>query len=410
MILFVSDQFVLTTAMNQSKPVLFVPALFMMKPNFDYNLSFFRKTLASIVSARRWFLRFAIIWFFAISVVPQASADDTNLTVFRAHFFELCDLVAGKVRDENSKGPFFVDSYAVRAMCAAYDLTGKTNYLDACVTWSERMVRYQAQMTPRGAYYMHYNRKPGETNGDWYVADSSSIGMAVLATSVRCQGAEQERLLVSAKKFADLVMKHYVKSSGGVSDGLWSKSSDEWWCSSAIFGSFLFNLYQETGDRRYLRTALHVTDWLSGWDLTRDQPFPLSEQGPTMLMYVMENYSAGWPYISTDEKEKAAALAKVNWCLDWIGTQQQKLVSGRQWPVSKGWGMKFGGLPFHEYLFARNFSANEHLQSNADQEMDALAAIVFADRPPKLTQLSMFMMMSYAEYLNPGAIYKSSRR
>ena len=44
--------------------------------------------------------------------------------------------------------------------------------------------------------------------GDWYVADSSSIGLAVLATSVRCQGAERERYLASAEKFANLVISN----------------------------------------------------------------------------------------------------------------------------------------------------------------------------------------------------------
>src|ERR1035438_7426622 len=175
----------------------------------------------------------------ALFSFPPARAEQTNDAQFRAQFFQLCDLAAVKVRNENNKVPFFVDSYAVRALCAAYDLTGNTNYLDASRDWAERMVKHQEQMIPRGAYYMHYNRKPGETNGDWYAADSSSIGMAVLAVSVRCQGAERKRLLNSAKNFADLVIKNYVKPSGGVSDGLWSKSSDEWWCSSGIFGSFL---------------------------------------------------------------------------------------------------------------------------------------------------------------------------
>src|SRR5690242_6107882 len=96
----------------------------------------------------------------ALFAGPQVRAAQTNDTEFRGEFFKLCDLAADKVQDENSKGTFFVDSYAVRALCAAYDLTGNTNYLNACTAWSERMVKYQEQMIPRGAYYMHYNRKP----------------------------------------------------------------------------------------------------------------------------------------------------------------------------------------------------------------------------------------------------------
>ena len=338
--------------------------------------------------------------------LPPARADQTTNAEFRAQFFQLCDLAAVKVRDEHNKVPFFVDSYAVRALCVACDMTGNTNYLDACRDWSERMVKYQEQMIPPGAYYMHYNRKPGETNGDWYSADSSSIGMAVLATAVRCNGAEQKRFLGSAKNFADLAIKNYVRPSGGVSDGLWHQSSNEWWCSSGIFGSFLFNLYANTGDRHYLKTALGVTDWLDNWDLTKDQPFPLSQQGPAMIFYVMENYSAGWPYIEKDKAIKPTALAKVNWCFDWILEQQQKPVAESQWPPTKGWGMKAGGLPFHEYVFARYLPEDQKLAAAGDREISKFAAIVFAGKPEP-TQLSMFMLMSYAERMSPGAIYRS---
>jgi hypothetical protein len=351
-------------------------------------------------------INFFIASFILIALLPQAHAGEAAPAEFRAQFFKLCDLAADKVRDENNKVPFFVDSYAVRALCVAYDMTGNTNYLDACRDWSERMVKYQEQMTPRGAYYMHYNRKPGETNGDWYAADSGSIGMAVLATSVRCRGAEQKRFVTSAKNFAGLVIKNYVKPDGGVSDGLWHQSSDAWWCSSGIDGSFLFNLYAVTGDKHYLKTALHVTEWLNKADLVKDQPFPLSQQGPSMIFYVMENYSAGWPYIQKDKAIKQAALARVNWCFDWILEQQGKPMAKRVLPPTKGWGMKFGGLPFHEYVFSRYLPADGKLTADGDAEMQRLAEIVFADEPPKLTQLPMFMLMSYAERLDPGAVYR----
>jgi len=343
-----------------------------------------------------------------------AKAGQTNDAELRGQFFKLCDVAAAKVTNAESKGPFFVDSYAVRALCVAYDMTGNTNYLDACRDWSERMVKYQEQMTPPGAYYMHYNRKPGQKTNDWYAADSGSIGMAVLATAVRCKGAEQKRFLNSAKKFAGLVIKNYVKPSGGVSDGLWHESQDAWWCSSGIDGSFLFNLYAVTGDKRYLKTALGVTDWLNKWDLAKDQPFPLSQQGPAMIFYVMENYSAGWPYIEKDKAISQAARDKVNWCLNWMAEQQNKPLADRQWPPTKGWGMKFGGLPFHQFVFARYF-ANEKLAAAGDAEMQRLTPIIFAGGQPTgkqlmpIIQLPMFALMSYAERLDPGSIYKSNR-
>jgi hypothetical protein len=364
---------------------------------------------------------------------PQLGWADQNDTVgLQEQFFKLCDVAAATVNRTNNRASFFVDSYAVRALCVAYDMTGKAKYLDACRKWSEQMVEYQGKMTPGGAYYMHYNRKPGETKGDWYVADSSSIGMALLATSVRCQGAEKERFLDSTKQFASLVISNYVNPDGGVTDGLWRESDDAWWCSSSLFGSFLFNLYANTGDQRYLDTGVGIVDWLNHWDLTKKQPFPLAEQGPAMLMYVMECYSAGWPYLSADNTRKKASSAKVSWCLGWMVGQQQspirhelrlslrpphalskqqppeKVTMQGPWPISKGWGMKFGGLPFHEYIFSQHLPDGEKLTAAGDAELQRLASVVFAGKP-EFNQLSVFMMMSYAERLHPGAIYRAGK-
>jgi len=115
------------------------------------------------------------------------------------HFLRLADVAAQALRLEPSpdrapikKNPFrdypqfFVDSYAVRALAVAYDLTGRERYFTACRAWSDRMLRHQSGMTPQGAYYMNYHRKPGESTGQWFVADCGSIAMGVLATALRC--------------------------------------------------------------------------------------------------------------------------------------------------------------------------------------------------------------------------------
>jgi len=342
----------------------------------------------------------------ALATVPSARADQTTNAEFQAQFFKLCDLAVNQVTNPDSVGPYFIDSYAIRALCAAYDMTGKKEYLDACRTWSERMVTNQDGMIPTGAYYMHYKRKPGQSTNEWFAADSSSIGMGLLATSVRCDGAEKKRYVISAKKFAELVIKNYVRSSGGVSDGLWDQSTNEWWCSSGIFGSFLFNLYAVTGDKHYLKTALGVTGWLNQWDLTQDQPFPLSQQGPAMIFYVMENYSAGWRYLEKDPTVSAGALAKVNWCLNWMAEQQAKAPMDRDWPPTKGWGMKFGGLPFHQYIFSQYLPDGGKLMAAGDADLQKMSAIEFSGKS-EFTQLTAFLLMAYAERLEPGAIYRS---
>ena len=345
----------------------------------------------------------------AVSVLTQFTtrAGQAAEEEFGAQFFKLCDLASAELSAGKRQPGFFIDSYAVRALCVAYDLTGKKSYLNACRAWSDEMVGFQEKMVPRGAYYMNYGRKPGETNGAWYVADSSSIAMGVLATAVRCEGAEKQRFLNSAKSFAALVMDNYVGAAGGIRNGLWPKFDGEWWCSSGIFGSLAFLLHDETGDERYLSVARGTLEWLNNLDLAKDQPYPLSEMGPTMVMYVLEAYSAGLPHLKPDSASHKAALRQISWALDWMAEQQRKPPAERQWPAPVKWGMKFGGLPFHQYVYSRSLAGGQKLTAAADREMQQLASVVFA-KQPELSQLTVFMMMSYAERLCPGAVYRNS--
>src|SRR5262249_50803048 len=146
------------------------------------------------------------------------------------------------------------DAHAIRALCVAYDMTGDKTYLDTCQRWADQVIAFQSQMIPPGAYYMNYNRQPGEDRGDWHVADSGTIGMGILATSVRVQDvADKFRYVSSVTSFADLVTRNYVGKNGGITNGLWGSYSEEWWASTAIAGSLLFLLHAETGE--YLEHA-----------------------------------------------------------------------------------------------------------------------------------------------------------
>jgi hypothetical protein len=341
-------------------------------------------------------------------VSRPALGDQLGSAEFRSQFLQLCDLASAQIQAGGRKDAFFIDSYAVRALCVAYEMTGKQQYLDACRAWSERMLVHQTNMAPRGAYYMNYGRKPGEGEGAWYVADSSSIAMGVLATAVRCKRADKQRFLNSAKQFAALVMDNYVGSAGGIRNGLWPKYDGEWWCSSGIFASLAFLLYDETGSERYLKTALGAVDWLNSLDPEKDQPYPLSEMGPALPMYVLEGYSAGISHLKPGSNRRQAALARISWYLDWAGKQQSQPSRERQWPADVKWGMKFGGLPFHQYVQSRALPDGPKLCAAGDREMAQLASLVFSHKV-ELTQLPVFMMMSYAERLSPGTIYKSSR-
>jgi hypothetical protein len=327
---------------------------------------------------------------------------DENL---RSTFLLLCDSIVNRINEVKTGNDYFIDSYAVRALCVAYDMTGKQEYLDACISWSGRMVEYQNKMIPAGAYYMHYERKPGEEKGDWFVADGSCIAMGVLTTAVRCQEAEKNHLLQSVQAFASLVMGNYLGAAGGVCNGGWSQFKGEWWCSSGLFGSLLFMLYETTGNQKYLDTAMRNINWLNKEDLTKAKPFPIEEQGPSMAMYFMEAYSAGWPFVIKDEKVKNDAVKKVGWCLEWIKTQQQVPIQSRKWKPTEWWGSKFGGLPFYQFIFSKYLPEQVDIKSVGDRELKQLTEIVMSKKL-FTAQLTMFMMLSYAERLNPGDLYR----
>ena len=91
--------------------------------------------------------------------------------------------------------------------------------------------------------------------------------MGVLATAVRSQGAEKERFSQLHQGLRRAGHRQLRRAqSGGVRNGLWPKFDGEWWCSSGIFASLAFLLYDETGDERYLKTALGAVDSLNRLD------------------------------------------------------------------------------------------------------------------------------------------------
>lgn len=78
-------------------------------------------------------------------------ADDADC---RSEFISLCDasvpIIEKQARTTKRIGrAFYWDAYVVRALAAAYDMTGKEEYLGACKLWSDRMIEYQNGMVPK---------------------------------------------------------------------------------------------------------------------------------------------------------------------------------------------------------------------------------------------------------------------
>jgi len=194
-----------------------------------------------------------------------------------------------------------------------------------------------------------------------------------------------------------------------VTDGYWPKSDKEWWCSTGIFGSLAFCLYNETGNERYLKIGTVAIDWLNRQDLlTVAVHFPPETIKPTVMMYCLEAYSAGLPHLEPGTKRHQAAMAQLERAHAWMR---------ENWGGRAGidyvsqWGSKFGGLPFHAYVYAKHLPEGGHVAQAADRELRHIAGVL--DKAPpsnQRDQLALFAMMSYAEKLFPGAVYRTGKR
>lgn len=335
-----------------------------------------------------------------------AAAEKPDPARLRGEFLQLCDAACRELNTPQRTVPFYHDAYAVRALAVAYDMTGEKRYLDMCRAWSDKMLEHQAGMTPRGGYWMNYGRKPGETKGNWYVADCASIAMGVLATAVRTpEAADRQRYLDSVKAYAQLVRDNYYHAGGGVTDGIWYKFDGEWWCSTALYGSLMFLLYQETGERDYLQAGLETLDWLNKMDFRKADHTGFKEAAPAVVMYVFEAFSAAMAHLDLKSPRGHSSAAHIAAALEWMHQNQGGREAGGKLDYNQQWGCKMGGLPFHQYVYARYLTEGGAMAA-ADQELDYLRGKIFGAGQPKLTQLVCFAMMSYAEKLSPGAIYR----
>ncbi len=330
---------------------------------------------------------------------------------FKADFLRLCDMACRELNKEPRTAPrhkaFYVDSYAVRALAVAHDVTGSPEYLEACKVWCDRMLADQAGMTPSGAYYMNYGRKPGQDKGDWYVADSACIAMAVLTVAARCDDpTDRERYLASVESFARLVINNYVGDGSGITDGLWRKYDGEWWCSSGTFGSLAFLLYDQTGKPEYLEVGLGAIDWLNRLDFSKVKHISFEEAAPSVILYVFEAYTAAMPYLKPDSDAREGAEVQIAKAMKWMAENQHAATGEEGWDYNSQWGTKLGGLPFQMYVFARHVPEHADAGRAADGELRHVCSEVFEDGIPPLSQLVAFSMLSYAEKVKPGAVYR----
>ena len=169
-------------------------------------------------------------------------------------------------------------------------------------------------------------------------------------------------------------------------------------------------LYEETGDEAYRKVALGALDWLNKLEVSKVKHISFEAAAPSVLMYVLEAYSAGATHLEPGSQRRRAAVAQISKALKWMaGNQQGRGAEGR-WDYNSQWGSKLGGLPFHMVVYARHLPEFRGIDAEADRELRHVGTVLAKDRPPALSQLAVFALMSYAEKVTPGAIYRHSKR
>ena len=297
----------------------------------------------------------------------------------------------------------YINSYVIRGLNAKYAISNKKNLIKISEEWSDKQLSYQAKMFPKGSYYMGYGRKPGEKEGEMFIADNSCIAMAILSTSVYTSSkSKQNSYVQSVKDYADMVIKNYVRKSGGVTDGIWKKSDDEWWCSTALFSSVCFQLYAITGEKKYYSTALHALKWLIKFDFTTATTPDFKNNGQlTVMFYSLEAFTNALYYV--DAASKNQILNRMRDYLTWIDKHlTEKMINSQDW-----WGVKVGGIPYHihankDYIF--------HLSIKLGTSLDSLQECIINQLvntfKEKEFQKNAFTYFSLSEILIPGATYQ----
>jgi len=356
----------------------------------------------------------------------DVNAENKGVGDFQTRFLTFCDLAVAEFNKEITRFadrdnadptthhmPFFEDAHAVRALAVAYDMTGEQKYLDACRRWSDHIIEYQCRMIPPGAYYMNHSRAPGEDHGQWNVADSGSIAMGVLATAIRCDDpTEKAKYLESVKAFARLVMENYVGPEGGISNGLWPAYDGQWWCSTATFGTMAFVLYQETGEKKYLKVAKGALNWMTHQDFREVKPITFQQRPSGIIFYCFELYATGLRYLKPDSRQYNRAIRQIDLALDWMAKNQK--TRGANVPHYVVRNVDMAGLPYLMYGFARQLPQHRGLIGPADGELRYIGDLLLRNGTPNVSPLMVWEvmtwgMMSYAEKLSPGALHRSSK-
>ncbi len=380
--------------------------------------------LVSLRTPRKGGITLALLAYVLLACGTPVTAAETlrySTRQFKTRFLKFCDLAVSELNKPitpfysrtdadpaTHHMPFFEDAHAVRALAVGYEMTGKRAYRDASRRWADLMIVYQRGMDPAGAYYMNHQRASGQKTGQWNLADSGSVALGVLAAAKCCKDpTDKARYVDSAKLLAKLALENYVAPDGGIRNGLWPEYDGPWWASTAIFGTTLFVLYEETGDGQYLNAARAGVRWLLQTDFHDFKPITFEQRPSGIIFYTFEFYLAALKHFPADSAEHQAILKQFDSALEWMAKNQKS--RGAPIPDYVEKNVDLAGLPYLMYGFAHANPRYQNLVPIADGELDYIGKLLLANGKPNVSKLMVWEvmtwgMLSHAERLKPGAL------
>ena len=132
-----------------------------------------------------------------------------------------------------------------------------------------------------------------------------------------------------------------------------------------------------------------------------------------MVFYGYEFYAAALPHLEIGSPRRQAAEKHIAEGFQWLSDNQQGRGAKSKWDYL-GEDTYMPGNPYFMYVFARQLPQYRDQAAEADRELRLVGELLHRDGQPRATRLQVweamtFAMMSYAERLCPGGLFRPSR-
>lgn len=182
--------------------------------------------------------------------------DDCGAT--REFFRKHCDYVLAHKQDHKT---IFIGGYYARTLIAGYRIFGDRRYLNAAVTYGDRLLTLQSG---RGYWPTGY--------GNIYLADTGSALGLFIALYNDVDAERRQRYLNAVQKYVTAIEEDgLINPSGALGTG-WRATKegaitapyrDEYTISSALTGGEIFTwIYTKTGKTHYREVAYRALRWI----------------------------------------------------------------------------------------------------------------------------------------------------